>query len=396
MALRSFSLLYATSLVGLALLTAVERSPSQATAPIPGVASTEVTATRWLSGHLMQVRPVTLPMVPQLESAPIAFLAPGSLSDPSSVLLATKVTWSSRMMDWLVPGILGTATVVGLVGAIVLMRKGAIASVPSEPLIYAPVPGNSPSSEISQRSQSAAVSDRMSPDTISIEAIAVAPPATARPASVSDPPPLKVTPLPKAASESRLDLQVTPEAVRMAEPEELTGEPVAPPPQVTVPSPAIALQQVQQKETPESSAELARLPKLSIMETLVQDLQQPDPAKRQRAIWELSQRGDTRAVQPLVSLLADSDSQQRSLILSALAEISSRTLKPMSRALALSLQDESPDVRKNAIRDLTRVYELVSQISPLLQAATEDADPEVRETAAWAIGQLNRIKTPLL
>ena len=65
----------------------------------------------------------------------------------------------------------------------------------------------------------------------------------------------------------------------------------------------------------------------------------------------------------MVDLLLDSDSRQRSLVLSALSEISSRTLKPMSRALAISMQDENPDVRKNAIRDLTRIYDSLTRIS---------------------------------
>jgi HEAT repeat protein len=115
--------------------------------------------------------------------------------------------------------------------------------------------------------------------------------------------------------------------------------------------------------------------------------------KRQKAVWELGQRGDTRAVQPLVELMVDSDSKQRSLILAALSEIGTRTLKPLSRALAISLQDNNAEVRKNAIRDLTRVYDLVAQISQLLHHATEDPDQEVRETARWALGQLNRIRT---
>ena len=79
--------------------------------------------------------------------------------------------------------------------------------------------------------------------------------------------------------------------------------------------------------------------------------------------------------------MADADSQQRSLILAALAEIGTRTLKPMNRALAVSMQDESPDVRKNAIRDLTRVYETMTQISQMLSMAAQDEDPEVQENS---------------
>jgi len=78
--------------------------------------------------------------------------------------------------------------------------------------------------------------------------------------------------------------------------------------------------------------------------------------------------------------------------LASLSEIGIRTLKPMNNAWSISLQNENPEVRKNAIRDLTRIYELVNQISYLLHRATDDPDPEVQETARWAINQLNRIR----
>lgn len=139
--------------------------------------------------------------------------------------------------------------------------------------------------------------------------------------------------------------------------------------------------------------ETTKLSKINIVEELIKDLRNPDPAKRRKAIWELGQRGDTQAVQPLVDLMIDSDSKQRSLILASLSEIGVRTLKPMNRALAISLQDENPEVRKNAIRDVTRIYDLVGQISQLLRHATEDPDAEVQETARWALNQVNRIRT---
>lgn len=138
--------------------------------------------------------------------------------------------------------------------------------------------------------------------------------------------------------------------------------------------------------------EITRLQKIDIIDELIKDLQKPDPAKRRKAIWELGQRGDSRAVQPLVNLMVDSDSKQRSLILAALSEIGTRTLKPMNRALAVSLQDDNAEVRKNAIRDLTRIYELVSQMSQILRHAIDDPDDEVRETANWALAQLSNIR----
>lgn len=135
-----------------------------------------------------------------------------------------------------------------------------------------------------------------------------------------------------------------------------------------------------------------RLAKVDVMDELVANLQVSDPTKRRKAIWELGQRGNSSAVQHLVNGMVDADSKEKSLILAALSEIGIRSLKPMNRALAIALQDDNPDVRKNAIRDLTRVYDLVTQISQMLGHATEDEDPEVRRTAEWALGQLNRIR----
>ncbi|GAB4381968.1 MAG: hypothetical protein Kow00121_41490 [Elainellaceae cyanobacterium] len=151
---------------------------------------------------------------------------------------------------------------------------------------------------------------------------------------------------------------------------------------------------VKQQPEAESLSVTERLPRVDIIEVLINDLHNSDPGKRRKAIWELGQHGDSRAVQPLVDLIVDSDSNQRSLVLAAISEIGVRTLKPMNRALLLSVQDDSPEVRKNAVRDVTRIFELVTQISQLLQYATSDADAEVRETAEWALTQLNRIRLP--
>ncbi len=154
-----------------------------------------------------------------------------------------------------------------------------------------------------------------------------------------------------------------------------------------------------EQSTPESEEEnlplqeTTRITRINIVEQLIRDLQNPDPTKRRKAIWELAQRGDSRAMQPLLDLLMDADSQQRSLILEALSQIGTRTLKPMNRALAVSLQDDNAEVRKNAIRDLTRMYESLAQLSQLLRHAAEDPDKEVQETARWALTQLSRIRT---
>jgi hypothetical protein len=152
------------------------------------------------------------------------------------------------------------------------------------------------------------------------------------------------------------------------------------------------LHEKDEDRSPESINKTTRLIKADLVVALIADLHSLDADKRRQGIWELGQRGDSRAIQPLVDLLMDSDSMQRSLILAAVSEIAVRSLKPMNRALMLSLQDESPDVRKNAIRDATRIYDALAHLSQLLQYAASDTNDDVRDTAHWALSQMSRIR----
>jgi hypothetical protein len=180
-----------------------------------------------------------------------------------------------------------------------------------------------------------------------------------------------------------------------AAPPETPKEPQIDPSSVaqSTPPEQLQLERAQAEPKPVPIEETVPMRRINIVDALIQDLHNPDPSKRRKAIWELGQRGDSRAIQPLVDLMLDSDSSQRSLILGVLAEIGTRTVKPMNRALAVSLQDDSPEVRKNAIRDLTRIYDSIAQMSQLLNHAIDDDDGEVSETARWALGQLNRIRS---
>lgn len=158
---------------------------------------------------------------------------------------------------------------------------------------------------------------------------------------------------------------------------------------VTVSSGTVDVDSQALSEKPPASPRLA---KVNIVDELIDDLNSIDPEVRRKAVWELGQRGNSAAVRPLVGLLVDADSHEQSLILAALSEIGTQTLKPVNRALAISLQDDNPDVRKNAIRDLTRIYNLMGQAGRMLGHAAQDDDPEVRKTAHWALDQLNHMR----
>jgi len=140
----------------------------------------------------------------------------------------------------------------------------------------------------------------------------------------------------------------------------------------------------------------SRIPNADLILSLIESLRDEDPRTRRRAVWKLAQMSDSRAMQPLVDSMVDGDSYERSLTLEALAQICTRSLRPMNQALAISLQDKNPQVRKNAIRDLTRLYEIMTQISQLICHALDDSDEEVQETARWAIKQLNLQLPPRL
>ncbi len=133
---------------------------------------------------------------------------------------------------------------------------------------------------------------------------------------------------------------------------------------------------------------------VDVVEQLIDQLQNPDAEDRQQAIWQLGEKGDSRAIEPLINLLRESDSKQQSLILTTLSQIGNKTLKPMVRALSLSLQNDNQEVRINAIRDLTDVYDAAISVSNILQYAVDDPDEDVRKTAKWALEKLNRIRPP--
>ncbi|MDJ0746346.1 MAG: hypothetical protein QNJ32_23690 [Xenococcaceae cyanobacterium MO_167.B27] len=149
--------------------------------------------------------------------------------------------------------------------------------------------------------------------------------------------------------------------------------------------------QAEENQSQEIVATSSQISRLDIVPELIKDLEKTERNVRQKTIWELAQMGDSRAMQPLVELMIKVDSQERGLILEAMTQIASRTLKPMNKALMMTLEDENSRVKQNAIRDLTRVYELMNQVTKRLSQAVEDSDEEVQKTAEWALKKLNKM-----
>ena len=135
--------------------------------------------------------------------------------------------------------------------------------------------------------------------------------------------------------------------------------------------------------------------KLDVVPELIRELQNSDRKIRPQTIGKLSQSGDSRAMIPLVELMIEADTQERGLILEAMQEITSSILKPMNQALILSLRDENSQVKQTAIRDLTRMYEVMSHVTERLSHNINGSEKKLPETAQWALKQLKQMpETP--
>ena len=128
---------------------------------------------------------------------------------------------------------------------------------------------------------------------------------------------------------------------------------------------------------------------IDVVSKLIKDLQHSDRNLRRKAIWELAQTADSRALEPLVEIMSQVDVLDKNLILDAIAQIALRNVRPINSALFTALQDANSEVRKNAICDLVILYKPVSQITERLNQMLNDSDREVRQTAEWALKQFN-------
>lgn len=128
---------------------------------------------------------------------------------------------------------------------------------------------------------------------------------------------------------------------------------------------------------------------IDVVDELIKDLQQSDRQLRRKAIWDLATKGDARSIEPLVELMSQVNSLDRGLISQAITQILHRSFQPINDELFNALQDENPDLRKSAIRDLTALYLFVAPITKQLVQMQLDADPEVSQTAIQALQQLN-------
>ncbi len=137
----------------------------------------------------------------------------------------------------------------------------------------------------------------------------------------------------------------------------------------------------------------ANTTEIDIVFELIKDLQQSDRTLRRKAIWELAQKGDSRAIEPLVEIMSEASSLGKSLILNAITQIAHRSFAPVNDVLFTSLEDKNSEVRKDAIRDLVALHESTLGVNKRLTNMLNDSDLEVRQTAKWALKRINSVSS---
>ncbi|MCC0178361.1 HEAT repeat domain-containing protein [Waterburya agarophytonicola K14] len=141
---------------------------------------------------------------------------------------------------------------------------------------------------------------------------------------------------------------------------------------------------------------------IDVVFELIQDLQRSSTSKRisgqtdlrRKAIWQLGQTNDLRSIEPLVQIIAQVDSLEKSLILDAITQITEGNLATIDHISSMSLENESAEARQNAVQQLNLSYQSIISLIDRLSEMTETHDIEVRNTARWALQQFERVSLP--
>ena len=128
---------------------------------------------------------------------------------------------------------------------------------------------------------------------------------------------------------------------------------------------------------------------IDVVAELIQDLQHSNRRLRRKAIWELAELGDTRSIKPLVDMMPNVSSLDKSLISNAITQIVHRSFQSVNHRLFANLQHKNSQIKKNAINDLSDLYLFIAPVTKKLVQMQLDKDPEVSQTAVQALRRLN-------
>jgi hypothetical protein len=120
----------------------------------------------------------------------------------------------------------------------------------------------------------------------------------------------------------------------------------------------------------------------------------PHISIRRKAIGKLAKVGDYRSIEPLLKIMPQVGALDKSLIFKAVTQINQRTFQPINSELFMALQNEHPEIRLNALRDLKSLYQFVSPVITQIAQMQSDQDYEVRQTATQVLRQLNASPLP--
>ncbi|MHA2001694.1 MAG: HEAT repeat domain-containing protein [Promethearchaeota archaeon] len=159
-----------------------------------------------------------------------------------------------------------------------------------------------------------------------------------------------------------------------------------------------------------------------IIDPLIKFLSDPNPRVRQYAIVSLGQTHDPRIIEPLLKVINDKDPYVRQVCASSLSEI--QDPKTITQFI-LRLKDENEEIRETAARALGKLADVnaipaliealndnnatvrdescvaLGQLSdskaikPLISIIKKDADPQVRQSAAIAIGKIECLNSSM-
>lgn len=128
---------------------------------------------------------------------------------------------------------------------------------------------------------------------------------------------------------------------------------------------------------------LSHLTDARIIEPLIQALRDDSPAVRRIAAWALGELGDQKAIEPLRQRLSDSSAEVRAQAAQSLGDIANN--EPVED-LITALKDAAPQVRLRAAHALGDIGD--PRALPALTTALNDTDQAIRAKAAWAIKEV--------
>jgi hypothetical protein len=126
-------------------------------------------------------------------------------------------------------------------------------------------------------------------------------------------------------------------------------------------------------------------------------LQSPDVTTRRQAAEHLSQNPDaaTELAVDLVKAIGDTDRQVMEYAVATLEELGEPSPLHLAR-LAKLIADENPDVQYWAVTLIGRAGPAASEYSTqLASVVASEAQPQVRERAAWAITRIGPAAAPV-